>query len=222
VNPVTSGGATGTGGASTVPTLACTPGFQPAAPLITDFSATTWNGTTGKFGTTGNVTGSLFTYSSTGSTMQSMIDNNAENLVLYGSVVAPGGYAGGGLSFDQCINTSVYTGVQFTLGGTTSGCTLKLQVQTFDEKPVDQGGGCAASCYVLPSVTLTSIASPSTPTTVHFSDLTGGLPATAAGIEKEIIGLQWQFESPPPVGDGGQPNCTGISLTIDSVSFVSI
>jgi hypothetical protein len=35
------------------------------------------------------------------------------------------------------------------------------------------------------------------------------------------VGLQWQFQSPAPAGDGGQLGCTGINLTITGVSFVS-
>ena len=56
--------------------------------------------------------------------------------------------------------------------------------------------------------------------TVPFTELAGGLPAPEA-IASEIVGLQWQFQSPPPVGDGGQIGCTGINLTITDVAFVS-
>jgi hypothetical protein len=212
----------GTTGASVTPTvLACNPGIQPATPLLTDFSAMAagWHAAAGKWGTIGNLTGSGFNYASTGSTMNWKVDTAAENFVLYGNVMAPGGYGGGGMSFDQCVNTAVYTGVQFTLGGTTAGCALKLQVQTYSQQAVANGGGCVANCYGFPSETL---ATTTGPVVVKFADLAGtGQPATAAAIAQELIGLQWQFESPPPVGDAGQPDCTGINLTIDNVSFVS-
>jgi hypothetical protein len=216
-----SGGATTAGGSTgTTGQLSCTPGVSPANPLITDFSATGWNETAGKFGTPGNLTGSIFGYGGgqTGSTMQSSVDTVGKDLVLSGSVL-PGDYSGGGMSFDQCVNTSTYTGVQFTLGGTTAGCDLYLKIQTFDEQPTANRGGCTTNCYSFPSSP--KLTSTSGVVTVHFADLTGGEPTTPAAIKTEMVGLQWQFQSPAPVGDAGQPGCTGINLTITNVSFVS-
>ena len=150
--------------------------------------------------------------------MAAAVDTTNQNLALSGSVAA-GDYSGGGLSFDVCVNTSTYTGVTFTLGGSVAGCDLYFDVQTFEEKPAGPGqvGGCATGCYVFPS---TKLQSTTGAVTVHFTDLAGGLPAPAS-IAKEVVGLQWQFQSPAPVGDGGQLGCTGINLTITNVSFVS-
>jgi hypothetical protein len=214
-----SGGTTGT---STAPS--CTPGVSPTTPLISDFSTTGTAGWHpilggGKWGTYGVLSGSIFSYAgAAGSTMSATVDTTNQDLVLYGSVAA-GDYAGGGMSFDECVNTSTYTGVQFTLGGTVAGCDFYFDVQTYEEKPAGPGqvGGCTSSCYVFPGVRLTSTTGA---VTLHFSDLKGGLPAPAA-IASEIVGLQWQFQSPAPVGDGGPVGCTGINLTITNVSFVS-
>jgi hypothetical protein len=149
--------------------------------------------------------------------MTDAVDATAMNFVLSGNV-SPGDYAGGGLAFDTCVNTTAYTGVQFTLGGTVAGCDLYFQAQTFDEKPTKQGGGCtASSCSAYPRVKLSTTTGV---VTVHFTDLSGGLPAPAS-IASEVVGVQWQFQSPAPVGDAGQPGCTGIKLTVDDVSFVS-
>ena len=223
----TSGGTTGTGGttagggttgaAGTPGGHSCTPGVSPGTPLISDFSPSGWYPAAGKFGTVGNLTGALFAYAGTGSTMTPGVDTTNQNLVLTGNVSA-GDYAGGGMAFDSCVNTSTYTGVQFTLGGTVAGCELYFQIQTFSEQATSNGGGCTSSCYQFPKAMLTSTTGP---VTVHFTDLAGGLPATAGDIGKEILGLQWQFQSPAPAGDGGQLGCTGIALTIDDVSFVS-
>jgi hypothetical protein len=227
------GGTTVTGGATaaagtTAAGLACTPGVSPAKPLLTDFStsAAGWHVAAGKWGTVGNLTGSVFSYARSDavsvSTMTSKVDTVAENLQLSGNVMAPAGYGGGGMSFDQCVNTSVYTGVQFTLGGTTSGCALKFELQTFDQQAIANGGGCdpnTMGCYGFPNVTLTTTTGQ---VVVKFADLAGsGQPATAAAIAQQILGLQWQFESPPPAGDAGQPNCMNIAFTIDDVSFVT-
>ncbi|GEM_PF-2370390 len=231
----TAGGTTavaGTSGTSTGPS--CTPAFSPATALITDFSSgpAGWHGALGggKWGTIGVLTGSIFPFAGTASTfpatdplgrktMNATVDATNQDMVLSGDVAASD-YAGGGMSFDQCVNTTVYTGVQFTLGGTVAGCDLYFYVQTFDEKEPGPGGvgGCTTGCYVFPGVKLTSTTGP---VTVHFSDLKGGQLTTATSIANEIVGLQWQFDSPAPVGDGGQSGCTGVALTITNVSFVS-
>lgn len=235
----TAGGTTaaaGTSGTSTGPS--CTPAFSPATALITDFSSgpAGWHPGLygGKWGTLGVLTGSLFAFAGTASTfdandpqgrktMDVTVDTTNQDLVLAGDVVASD-YAGGGLSFDQCVNTTVYTGVQFTLGGSTAGCDLYFYAQTFDEKGSGPGqvGGCVSSstmsCYVFPGVKLTSTTGP---VTVHFTDLKGGQLTTATSIANEIVGLQWQFNSPAPVGDGGQSGCSKIALTIANVSFVT-
>jgi len=210
------GGATGAAG--TPAGLLCPPGVAPTSTEITNFTSTEWNAITQKFGT-GAVVGGKFDYNgAAGSTMASSVDSTNHTLVLSGNV-NPGDYAGGGLSFDECVNAAAYSGVQFTLGGTTAGCDLIFNVQTFDEKPagVNQVGGCLSGCYSFPNVKL---ASASGPMTVPFSTLTGGQLLVATAIQNEMVGLQWQFQSPAPVGDGGQPGCTGIALTITNVSFV--
>jgi hypothetical protein len=176
------------------------------------------------------LTGSIFAFAGSASTfdandpqdrktMSASVDTTNQDLVLAGTVAASD-YAGGGMSFDQCVNTTVYTGVQFTLGGTVAGCDLYFYAQTFDEKGSGPGqvGGCTTGCYVFPGVKLTSTTGP---VTVHFSDLKGGQLTTATSIANEIVGLQWQFNSPAPVGDGGQSGCTGVALTVTNVSFVS-
>jgi len=123
------------------------------------------------------------------------------------------------MSFDQCVNTTAYSGVQFTLGGSVAGCDLYFYVQTFDEKMPGNGqiGGCTTGCYVFPGMKLTSATGL---VTVPFAAVSGGQLTSAAAIQNEMVGLQWQFDSPAPVGDGGQPGCTGIALTITDVTFV--
>jgi hypothetical protein len=48
------------------------------------------------------------------------------------------------------------------------------------------------------------------------------MPTGATDIVKQLVGLQWQFQSPPPPAvDGGvQLACTGIAMTITDVKFV--
>ena len=231
------GGSNGSGGAASGGSgggasgqLQCSPGVSPAMALLTDFGSATWNNTAGKWGTPGNLTGAVYSYGGNKLTdagmataLMQMVDTTAMNTVLSGTVAA-GDYGGGGLSFDSCVNTTTYTGVQFTLGGTTGGCDVYFQVQTFVEQGIANKGGCdpsaaGASCYSFPQMKL---ASPTGMVTVHFSDLAGGMPTGASAIAAQIVGLQWQFQSAAPATAGGpQTDCTGINLTIDDVQFVS-
>jgi hypothetical protein len=236
---VANGGVTGNGGVtanggvtSTSTAPSCTPAFSPTPGLITDFSSSPagWHAAYGggKWGAIGVFTGSIFSFAGPKSTktangtsyaeMAASVDTTAAAMVLAGDV-ASGDYAGGGLSFDECVNTTTYTGVQFTLGGTVAGCDLYFYVQTFDEKPAGPGqvGGCTTGCYVFPGAKLTSTTGV---VSVPLATLTGGQLTTAAAIANEMVGIQWQFDSPAPQGDGGQPACTGVNLTITNVSFV--
>ena len=211
-------GAAGTTGTSTAPS--CKPGVSPASPLLTDFStgASGWHAATREWGLAGNLTGRIFGEVS----VNASVDTTHQHLVLSGDATAGVDVGHGGMAFDQCVNTTTYTGVQFALGGTTAGCDVVFRVMTFDQEPSDPGlvGGCirAAGCFHFPSVKLTSTTGL---VTIHFTDLAGGLPAAPSAIASEIVGFLWDFQSPAPVGDGGQLGCAGIALTITNVSFVS-
>jgi hypothetical protein len=208
--------ATGTGGSSA---LSCASENSPADPLLSDFSATSWNAASGRWGTPGNLTGSIFSYSgSTDKTMSAKVSSGS--LVVSGDVAA-GSYGGAGMAFATCINTAKYTGFQFTLGGSTAGCDLLFQVQTFSQQAASSGGGCASgsSCYNFPAA---KVQIADSPVTVHFADLANtGMPAAAADLAKEIVGAQWQLQSASPAAGAAQSDCSGINLTIDDVKFVS-
>ena len=102
-----------TDGAADANTNRCVPGVSPAAALLTDFSASTWNASLATWGTPGNLTGKISTYGggrvAGGLTtlVSATVDSTAANpaLAIRGNVVA-GDYAGAALSFDQCVNTA--------------------------------------------------------------------------------------------------------------------
>ena len=223
-----SGGSTGTGGAggTTTTALSCSPGVNPSSALLADFSANTWRASAGKWGVVGNLTGSIFAYhgSSAGTAWNSAtVDTTAEDLVASGTVDG-GDYAGVGMAFDQCVNTTTWKGISFTLGGTTGGCSVQLQVQTFEQQATSNKGGCVAdpdagvSCYSFPKLTLPSSAGTQT---VLWSDLSGGIPTDPNAIAAEILGFQWQMVTNAPGDGGAQQPCT-VNMTIDDVSFVTM
>jgi len=228
------GGATGAGGMTALGTLNCNPGLNPTSATITTFtSGTDWSIASGKWGVLGGLMGSIYSYSgpSSGSwhagvdTTNSLLDIG----VLAGTSTGPGNvaagdYAGGGMMFNECVDTSNYTGISFTLGGSNATCDVYFQFKTFDEQASSQGGGCDAGCYSFPQEKIVTgsqnISDVTNPIIVHFSDVTGGGKPDGAPISMQLVGLQWQLQSSTPVADAGQTGCTGAELTIGNVMFV--
>lgn len=233
---VGSGGATGTagttgaGGSTTTSSqLQCSPGVNPATGLLTGFtSGIDWTDASGKWGVAGNLQGAIYAYAGPNSgTWHAGVDTTAGILDIgvqpTGSTttgpgtVAVADYAGGGMMFGECVNTSTWTGVSFTLGGTPAGCDVYFQVKTFADQAISNQGGCDAGCYSFPQVKVM----PGDPVTVHFTEVTGSGHADAGSIPMQIVGLQWQLQSAAPPDGGVQAACTNAMLTIDNVMFVS-
>lgn len=205
--------------------------------VVTDFSAMQWSGTLGKYCDSSGLRGSPFGFTGvmTGDAGQvyagmASVDTAARNLKLSFSV-APGSYAGGGISFDSCVNASSYNALQFTastMSGSLDGCVWQVQLQTQDQRPTTQtsptGGTCdnstAGNCYRFPAAI--NLAAPgATPmtVTVPFASFAQNAETTMA---KQVVGIQWQANSAPPVDrDGGsQLPCT-VEIRIDDIKFVT-
>jgi hypothetical protein len=191
--------------------------------VVTDFSATDWNATTGKWCDAHGLDGSVFSYAGTGSTSAAVVDATARNLKLNFTVGATD-YAGGGLTFDSCVNATAFNAVQFTAAvtaGSLSGCTLQVQVQTQDQRASTatnpSGGTCASNCYRYPAYAIAT-APPATPMT--FTQFFSGFsnPASSAiPTRTQIVGLQWQVNS----GNSGAGTCT-VELRIDDIKFLTM
>ncbi len=216
------GGAGGMTSGNDAGVLACVPGISPGNALLTSFSPPTWDAGLGQWGLPGNLTGKITTYgggrtvNGTTTAISQSVTTTAANpaLSIRGNVAATD-YGGIALSFDQCVNTTLYGGVRFTLGGTTAGCALFLQLETYSRLPIADGGGCAGTCFGFPFAPIQIGAAP---ITVTFAGLAGsGLPATAAAMRAEMVGLQFQLQSPTP----SQPSCLGINMTVDDLQFVA-
>jgi len=236
-------GVTGSGGAAgkfmcTSQSLTCgASAIHLADGQVTDFSMRQWTVMSGKWCDASGLQGSVFSYSGgpdpvdggLASSNDRGVDATAENFRLT-LAAASGGYAGGGLAFEGCVDVSSFNAFRFTAwlaSGDLKNCTFKAQLQTFEQHP---NGSCVAdpdagvSCYQFPaspSVTLTS--SPQT-FTFALSDTGGDFTSSYTHVNPirgQIIGLQWQLESGAPTEDGGaQTECMG-EIRIDDVSFVS-
>ena len=199
----------------TSPALNCSNGASPANPVITTFTTDEgWCTSSGKWGTTGNLVGSVFSYK--GTATGTMVNHNVVGgaLHLTGDVMVAD-YAGGGLAFDACVNTSTYSGVQFVMGGNAAGCSVQFQLQTYSQQASENRGGCvqdAGSCYQFPKFSLPASGGE---ITVRWTDLEStGMPATARQIAAEIVGLQFQLQADTGVA------CTAFDLTFDDVKFI--
>src|SRR4029079_16293403 len=88
--------------------------------------------------------------------------------------------------------------------GSLTGCSFHAYLQTFEQRPTTQAppGGCsAASCYSFPgSPDLAPLSTTPTTFTVPFSSLTQSAAHTNP-IAGQIVGLQWQVNSGPPLED---------------------
>jgi hypothetical protein len=194
--------------------LSCSPGVDPPDPRITEFAAADFDGNKGKWSGDRELTLFVYDYHDPNSSSSNKLD--AESFNFSGQVVpgAEESYAGGGMHFDSgCVNTTRYRGIQYTLTGTSSGCSIYFNLQTYSQQALNEKGGCASFCYHFPNVEVTPR---STPITVLFSDLDGtGIPSSAAAMASEIMGIRWQLELAP-----GQGDACSFSLTVDDVKFV--
>jgi hypothetical protein len=238
-------GVTGSGGAAgkfmctPKPDLTCgSSGIHLSSGHITDFSMPEWTPMSGKWCDANGLQGSIFSYSGgpdpvdggLASSNDRGVDAPNGNFRLT-LAAASGGYAGGGLSFEGCVDASAFNAYRFTAwlaSGDQKNCTFKAQLQTFEQRPMaptqNPGGGCdpdaGSSCYQFPTspnITLTS--SPQT-FTFAFTDFTSSFTHVNP-IPGQLVGLQWQLESGAPMDDGGaQTECMG-EIRIDDVQFIT-
>ena len=191
---------------------------------VADFSSTEWNASTSAWCNPDGLTGTLFSFSAaTPSAATAAVDTTAQNLKL-NLTVGAAGYAGGGLTFDSCVNASSFTSVQFTAAitaGSLTNCTWQVQLQTQDQRDSTatnpSGGTCNAAtttCYRYPAVTgltaPTAVASTYRETFTLFNNPSSSTIATPT----QVTGVQWQVNS----GSSGAGTCT-VELRIDNVIF---
>jgi hypothetical protein len=126
---------------------------------------------------------------------------DAASLRLTGSIT-PTGYVGIVFWFRPCIDASDFTGIAFTVGGTTGRAVMKAQIQTHANYPVDvpsSKGGCSfQDCdtkFMQCSGPTYQLVVPRTPETtdIPWSAFTAGRPNPRVTPEG-LVGLQYQLE----------------------------
>jgi hypothetical protein len=125
-------------------------------------------------------------------------------------------YFSGNTTGTDCVNGSTYTGVEFTISGTVTGCAVVFTINDSEHSAVSvsdpKASGPAGSYPGTVPVTVTSTA---TQTKVPFLGTgapSGGMPATAIDPTK-LESISWQYVIQP-----GTTTCTS-SLTIDDIAF---
>lgn len=207
--------------------LSCSAGVNPSIPLLTDFSPASYNASKGKWGFTGNLTGSIVTFKNSDGGGAPKNESAASVKVVGEALSLSGQYLpeqtedirlGGGLQFDSCVNASDYHGVQFNLAGTSGSCGVYFQLQTYSQQATNELGGCASYCYRFP---WKKVAPQTGTTVVTFSELANtGVPASAEALAAEIVGLRWLIHA-PTTQDGGTNIATCLfNLTVDDVRLV--
>jgi hypothetical protein len=196
---------------SEIPRRSCSAGNTAAAPshgLITDFSATQPGGVRG------NLVVSLPPDSAPGSITHT---TEAGNLTLKVNAV-PGGKPQvftASLFFDGCVDARGFSGIQFKLSGSLSGCMLTFASVDPEHQYYRAGGPYPPQTRVAPS-SLTSEATTITAPFLHPD--TVGNPATPTDAS-QLAFLQWLVMVPVGADDGTPvPPCTG-SIAIDDVKL---
>ena len=125
--------------------------------------------------------------------------------------------------FNSCVDASAFTGVQFTISGSFSGCSLTYGTGDVEHEDVTVSGTFAAGpagSYV-PQHRLAAAELSSTPKTIKLpfaaADIQGN-PPTPIDPTKLLFTL-WQFIVPVAADDGSAtPPCTA-NVTMDDVRF---
>jgi hypothetical protein len=189
---------------------------------VTGFTAQEWNATTGKWCNMYGLDGNVFSYAGTGSTSAWAVDTTNPRAMRLTMTVTAGQYAGGGVSFDSCVDASAFNSVEFTaqvVSGNLNNCNWQVQLQTQDQRPSTAtdptGGTCASNCYRYP--TAANLAVPAAGGTTYtqlftsFSNPAGSTIPTRT----QLTGVQFQVNS-----NSGTGTCT-VEMRFDSIRFVT-
>ena len=161
------------------------------------------------------------TYTTTNGSLHIMVDTPATSVAQYVGVA---------LGFGRCIDATLFSGVQFTIRGSFSGCAMQYTAGDIAHQDETSGAPFAtglAGSYQ-PSTTLNasqfqSPVSMEAPIPVAlvtmrmpFGSEVGGNPASPVDKSKLIL-ILWQFNVAPATGTAPSP-CTA-DITIDDVAF---
>jgi hypothetical protein len=209
---MSAGGNTGAAGSTSTSTTGCSATNTDKAPssgLIADFASADAGI---------EIMGGTTTYGGTGAPTIS-ITGGALNITESGAATAAAQYVGAVLYFNNCVDAGAFTGVQFTLSGSMTGCAnLKFSANysAADDASTDTTkGSCTlgtGKCYSPQKDISASLTTTDTQVQVPWLT-TGGSPSGSVD-PKTLTGIQWQFEI-----DAATTGSCVANLTIKNVKF---
>jgi hypothetical protein len=152
------------------------------------------------------------TYTTTGGSLHITLDRPAISVPQYLGVVV--GVRG------KCIDATAFIGVQFTISGSFSGCTMQYyasdDAHQDDTTGAPYASGPAGSYPPQTAITANQITSIPRTMKMDFSGQLGGSPATPIDRAKLIV-VAWQFTV--DASASSTPSSCIADLTIDDVRF---
>ena len=156
------------------------------------------------------------------------ITRDASTTALHITGMVTGYGHGFNIWFSYCSTLAAYTGITFTISGTTAATampnTIDFQIQTntdypWQPRPQDMKGGCTApdptmaySVCIAPTLNVPLGAAPQT---VTWAQMMGGTPTAWSPTmsPSEVIGLQWQFPW------SSTATAYAVDITLDNIQF---
>jgi hypothetical protein len=213
-------------GGSRRPSGPCTPSNTSKAPadgLIADFTDAGGGANTGGI----EIAGGIVTYAAPkvggpGSPTYTTT-GGALHIRVSAAPTSTPQFLGAVIAFSNCIDASAFTGVQFTISGSFSGCTMQYATGDVEHQDMTLGSTFAtglAGSYP-PQNRLAADEMTSAPRTIKapfvVSDIKGSPPAPLD--PSKLISTIWQFTVPVAAeGESDNPMCTG-AITIDDIRF---
>lgn len=140
------------------------------------------------------IQGGISTY---GNARGVIVDGDTLQITENASATTATQYVGAVLYFNNCVDAVQFSGVEFAISGTLTGCTVQFSANfsATTAAATDKKGTCtAASCYA-PQKSITVSSSP-TQIRIQWEDLgTAGSPVGPVD-ESQLTGLQWQLTIP--------------------------
>ena len=210
------GGAGGAAGMTSSAVRDCTASSTVVAPpdgFIADFTATDGGGTgiATQVLSFGNGNGVAPAFTTTDQSLHITTNSLANSAPQYLEVL---------VAFDTCVDANAFAGVEFSISGSFSGCTMKYGAGDVEHQDVTSGApyatGPAGAYLPLSSISASQVTATRQTLRISFDDQLYGNPPAPIDETKLIFAL-WQFVVAPAAGDG--PSFCIADVTIDDVRF---
>ena len=147
--------------------------------------------------------------------------NGALHITVNTPATADSQYLGVVIAFGYtCVDATAFSGVQFSISGSFSGCEMRYATCDVEHQDVTSGArhatGPAGAYQPQYGIAANQVTSTVNTLKVPFSGQSGGSPATPIDQSKLILAL-WQFDIAPAAGTA--PSSCVADITVDDVRF---